>query len=157
MTMRLRSGLFLGLALANVTVAAQPPATVPPHYDAALARRVGADDYGMRSYVLVLLRSGPHPMPDGPARDAMFQGHMANIRRLADAGMLATAGPADGKQGLRGLFVLAVGDLDAARRLVATDPAIEHGELVAEYHTFYGSAALMLLTGLHASIVRKSF
>ena len=36
------------------TVKAQKPA-VP--YDAALAQELGADDYGMRSYVVVILRT----------------------------------------------------------------------------------------------------
>lgn len=30
-----------------------------PNYDAALARKLGADDYGMKRYILVILRTGP--------------------------------------------------------------------------------------------------
>jgi uncharacterized protein YciI len=60
----------------------------------------------------------------------MFQGHFANIGRLAQAGTLALAGPADGVEGLRGLFVLAVPDIDAARAIVDTDPVIREGEMV---------------------------
>jgi uncharacterized protein YciI len=106
----------------------------------------------MRPYVLVLLRSSGHPVPAGPARDAMFQGHFANIGRLAQAGTLALAGPADGVEGLRGLFVLAVPDIDAARAIVDTDPVIREGEMVAEYHRFYGTAALMALYEIHQKL-----
>ena len=54
-------------------------------YDAELARRLGADDYGMRSYVLVILKTGPTRVPDGDARKAMFAGHFANMKRLSEA------------------------------------------------------------------------
>ena len=70
---------------------------------------------------------------------------------------LALAGPLDGVDGWRGLFVLAVPDIDAARQLVATDPVIIKGEMVAEYHRYYGSAALMTVNGLHEKLARKSF
>ena len=134
--------------------AAPPP---PAGYDAALAGKLGADDYGMRKYVLVVLKTGPKRMPDGPERKAMFQGHFANINRLAETGQLALAGPFDGAEGWRGLFVLAVSDLDAAKALVATDPVIASGEMVAEYHPWYGSAALMQVSEAHKRITRKSF
>ena len=69
----------------------------------------------MRHYVLVLLRTGPHPVTEGAEREAMFKGHMANIQRLASAGKLALAGPLDGKDGLRGMFVFAVEDIEQAK------------------------------------------
>ncbi len=37
----------------------------------------------MRSGVFVPLRSGPRKMPEGSARDEMFNGHFANIKRRA--------------------------------------------------------------------------
>jgi uncharacterized protein YciI len=118
-------------------------------FDAQLAQSVGADDEGMRRYVFVLLKTGPTRVPDGPEREEMFRGHFANINRLADAGKLVLAGPFDGASGWRGMFVLAVDDLEEARKLVATDPVIQKGEMVAEFHTYFGSAALMLVNDLH--------
>ena len=138
-------------ANAEPTAPAEP---APAGYDEELATRLGADEYGMRSYVLVILKSGPTPMPAGPERDAMFQGHFANMNRLVAEGKLALAGPLDGVDGWRGLFVLAVADLDAAREIVGTDPVIENGEMVAEYHTYYGSAALMQVAETHEKIAR---
>lgn len=147
----LLAALFAGVVLQAAPL--RPArATEAPAYDAALAQRLGADARGMRPYVLVLLRSSGHPVPAGPARDAMFQGHFANIGRLAQAGTLALAGPADGVEGLRGLFVLAVPDIDAARAIVDTDPVIREGEMVAEYHRFYGTAALMALYEIHQKL-----
>lgn len=150
----------LGLALVALAAAApaQPSSEATrPGYDAQLARQLGADDYGMRHYVLVLLRTGPHPVAEGPEREAMFKGHMANIQRLANEGKLILAGPLDGKDGLRGMFVFAVEDIEQARKLVATDPVIARGEMVAQYHAYYGSAALMQVNQVHERLAKKAF
>lgn len=124
-------------------------------FDAELAVKTGADDYGMRAYVFVLLKTGPTPKPKGTERDEMFKGHFANMKRLAADGKLAYAGPLDGVDGWRGLFILAVGDIEEAKKLVATDPVIASGEMIAEYHKHYGSAALMLVNGQHETIAKK--
>lgn len=126
----------------------------PAVYDEALASRLGADERGMRSYVLVILKTGSERVPDGEKRDEMFRGHFANMARLAGEGKLALAGPLDGVDGWRGLFVLAVSDIEEAKTLVATDPVVVEGEMVAEYHTFYGSAALMLVPSTHEKIAK---
>ena len=158
-----RSLAVLGFALlaAGGSAFAQPAAATPPAtssaYDAALARSVGADEHGMRRYVLVILRSGPTPVPAGAQRDEMFRGHFANMKRLSDEGKLVLAGPLGGDDGARGIFVLAVPDVAQARELVATDPVVIQGEMVAEYHPYFGSAALMLVPGLHEKIAQKAF
>jgi uncharacterized protein YciI len=82
----------------------------------------------------------------------MFRGHFANMERLAAEGKLAVAGPLDGKDGWRGLFVLSVPDIDTARAVVATDPVVAQGEMVPEFHVLYSSAALMLVKDLHAKL-----
>jgi uncharacterized protein YciI len=142
------------LALTQASGAEDAP---PPQYDEALAQTLGADDRGMRSYVLVILKTGPSRIPDGPERDEMFRDHFANMTRLSDEGKLALAGPLDGVDGWRGLFILAVSDLEEAKALAATDPVIIKGEMVAEYHKYYGSAALMLVKDAHKRVAKKSF
>ena len=67
------------------------------------------------------------------------------------------AGPFDGVNGWRGLFIFAVGDVEEAKKLVATDPVIINGEMIAEYHKLYGSAAMMLVNEVHGSVAKKSF
>lgn len=119
----------------------------------ALARLFGADERGMRKYVLVVLKTGPNRVAPGPERDEMFKGHFANIERLANEGKLVLAGPFDGADGWRGLFVFAVTDVEEARRLVATDPVVAKGEMVAEYHPYYGTAALVLVNEMHRRLV----
>jgi uncharacterized protein YciI len=134
------------------------PATNPA-YDAALAQKVGADEMGMRKYVLVILKTSAKPVPKGPERDAMFRGHFANMKKLADAGQLAFAGPFGdsnaGEGSWRGLFVFAVPTIDEARALTATDPVLQQGEMVAEYHELYGSASLMLVPETYLKVAKK--
>ena len=146
------AGLLVFFTLCGAARAEKKPS---PAFDPALAKELGADERGMRSYVLVILKTGPHRVPEGPQRDEMFKVHFANIKRLADEQKLAVAGPFDGKNEWRGLFILAVDTQKEAEALVATDPVIVNGEMVAEYHQLYASAALMTLPGLHARISRE--
>jgi uncharacterized protein YciI len=149
----LLSGLLLGRAVA--ALAQTSPDTLAPPYDPALAKSLGADERGMRSYVLVILKTGPTKVPAGPERDEMFKGHFANIERLAAEGKLITAGPLDGVDGRRGIFILDVAGVDEAKKIAATDPVLVKGEMEAEFHKFYGSAALMLVRETHGKIVKK--
>lgn len=126
--------------------------TEKPVRDDALVKKTGADERGMRQYVLVVLKSGPTRVPDGPARQEMFKGHFENMTRLSDEGKLVLAGPFEGVDGWRGLFIFAVADIEEAKKLVATDPVIINGEMVAEYHKYYGSAALMMIPELHGKL-----
>lgn len=152
MRLKLASAL-VALMTVGVPAVGQQPMT--PAYDEALAARFGADDYGMRAYVLVILKTGPNKMPAGPERDEMFRGHFANMKRLSDEGKLVLAGPLDGVDGWRGLFVFAVREIDEARQIAATDPVLVKGEMVAEYHKYYGSAALIGIRDVHERLAKK--
>jgi uncharacterized protein YciI len=140
------------LAVLGPAVAQESPAS---HYDAALAQSLGANENGMRSYVLVILKTGPTRVPDGAERTKMFEGHFANMRRLAADKKLVLAGPLDGVEGRRGIFVFATPDIEVAKTYVATDPVIVNGEMVAEYHKFFASAGLMAVNDIHAKIQKK--
>ena len=135
-------------------------ALADPAFDPALAAKTGADEHGMHAYVLVVLKTGPKKMAASPARDEMFKGHFVNIQRLADAGKLVVAGPFS-KNGpaddWRGLFVFAVATIEEAQALVATDPVISNGEMVAEFHPWYATAALMLVPEQHKRVAKASF
>lgn len=147
------AALCTALLVASLPAVAQAPSgAATPAYDPALARSLGADENGMRRYVLVVLRTGPVKVPAGPERDEMFKGHFANMKRLSDEGKLALAGPFDGVDGWRGLFIFAVPDIEEARQLVATDPVVAKGEMTPEFHQYYGSAALMLVRETHGKL-----
>ena len=142
----------LAAPLAAANQVAPTPAPAP--YDSALAQRLGADERGMRSYVLVILKTGPKRMAEGAERDAMFKGHFANMDRLVRAGKLVLAGPfVKDPDKWRGLFLMSVKDIEEAKQLTATDPVIVNGEMVAEFHPWYGSAGAMMLPELHEKLM----
>lgn len=133
---------------------------VGPTFDAALAAKAGGDDYGMRSYVFCILKTGPKDasITDKKQRDEIFAGHMANMNRLAGEGKLALAGPfGKNDRQYRGIFILAVATVEEAQKLVDTDPVIRSGMMVAELTPWYGSAATMLVNENHKKIAKKSF
>lgn len=114
-----------------------------PNYDSTLAVSLGADDYGMKSYTFVILKSGSNKTEDKAFITKCFEGHMENINRLVAEEKLIVAGPM-GKNDLsyRGIFILNVSDIAEAKKLLKTDPAIEEGLLDYEIFEWYGSAAL---------------
>ena len=150
---RYRYAFLTVLALAMFGPGAVAAAQPAPTYDAALAERLGADEQGMRQYVLVILKSGPKKVEDPEQRKTMFAGHFANMKRLSDEGKLALAGPfAKNDEGWRGLFLLAVETVEEAAALTATDPVIVQGEMVADYHPWFGSAAAMIIPETHGKV-----
>ncbi|GAB5418695.1 MAG: hypothetical protein Crog4KO_04520 [Crocinitomicaceae bacterium] len=121
-------------------------------YDSLYAQKVGADDYGMRSYVMALLKSGPNRDQTPEEAEKLQAAHMANIGRLADEGVLVLAGPFLDDGDLRGIYIFAVESVEEARTLTATDPAIQEGRLIMELHPWYGSAAVMEIGEIHEKI-----
>lgn len=114
-----------------------------PNYNSELAKKYGADKYGMKTYVLVILKSGANTTATKMQSDSLFAGHMANIGRLAQEKKLVVAGPlGKNDKTYRGIFILDVKTVEQAQQLVATDPAVNAKLLDAEYFVWYGSAAL---------------
>ncbi|HEX6641293.1 MAG TPA: hypothetical protein VF215_09275, partial [Thermoanaerobaculia bacterium] len=87
----------LPLLILAVAFACIAPAFVTAEeraFDPELAKRLGADERGMKMYVLCILKTGPKDAEiQGDQRKEIFAGHFANIGRLADEGKLAVAGP----------------------------------------------------------------
>lgn len=139
------------LLMTNLSVAQQD-------YDAELAQSLGADEYGMKIYVLALLKPGPNQDQDQETAQQLQQAHLANIRRLAEAGQLVLAGPfMPNEQDLRGIYVFDVATVEAAKQLTETDPAIQAGRLRMELIPWYGSATLPMINQWHKKISKKSF
>lgn len=113
-----------------------------PAYDAALAKRLGADDYGMKGYVLVVLKTGGNTTTDRELIGNAFRGHLENINRLVDAKKMIVAGPlGKNDKSYRGIFIFQ-SSMDETRALLQTDPAVKAGLLDVELYEWYGSAAL---------------
>lgn len=125
--------------------------------DTVLARQLGADEYGMSQYVMAFLKAGPN-RDRTPAEAAELQkAHLANISRMAAEGSLVLAGPFMDNGEIRGIYIFNVQTIEEARKLTATDPAIQAGSLVMELHPWYGSAALKKVTEIHGTLPAKSF
>ena len=144
--------IFYGLAAADVEESKQNAV-----YDAALAKELGADEMGMKQYVLVILKTGPNDTSiKGKERKDLFAGHMANIGRLADEKKLAVAGPfGKNDKTYRGLFILNVATVEEAQRLTETDPAIKAGIFIVDLIPWYGSASLMATNDIHKRIAKQ--
>ena len=126
-----------------------------PAYDSVLAKKLGADDYGMRRYVIVFLKPGANKITDSVKRVELLQGHLKNIGRLAKEGKLAIAGPFLDKGPYSGIFIFNVTTVDEAKALVNTDPAVKAGMFDMEAHPWYGSAALMEVVPTHDKLQKK--
>lgn len=114
-----------------------------PNYNRELAEKLGADDWGMKRYVLVILKTGPNLTTDRDFISACFRGHLDNINRLVEEDKLVIAGPLGKNENTyRGIFILNVGTVEEAQLLLLTDPAVKEGLLDAELYNWYGSAAL---------------
>jgi len=125
-------------------------------YDATLAQKLGADEYGMKTYVMVFLKEGPVKIKDSVAREKLQTAHLKNIFKLADEGKLITAGPFSDNQEIRGIFIFNVSTVEEAKKLTDTDPAVKAGVLIMELHPWYGSAALVEIPDIHKKIQKKS-
>lgn len=127
-------------------------------YNKTLADSLGADDYGMKLYTLVILKEGSTKVEDSAQRAVLFNGHMQNIKRLADSGKLIVAGPLEeNEKKYEGIFILNVKTPAEAEPLLATDPAIKAKLLDVELYQWYGSAALPLYLPYHEAVQKKSF
>jgi uncharacterized protein YciI len=132
--------------------------TQNPKYDKALADSLGADDYGMKMYVLVILKSGPVIIENKKTTDSLFVGHLKNIQRLANEGKLVVAGPLQkNEKSYRGIFILNVKTTEEAKTLLQTDPAIKAQLLDSELFEWYGSAALPVYLPASEKVGRLGF
>lgn len=148
--------IMSGLAFGQTKEALKDSSNANPDYDAALAEKLGADDYGMKMYFLVMLTTGENTTTDKELIGESFQGHMQNINRLVEEGKLIVAGPlGKNEKNYRGLFIfdnLKAEELDA---VLQSDPAIKNGLLGHEIFPWYGSAALSQYLPLSDKIWKK--
>jgi uncharacterized protein YciI len=115
-----------------------------PNYNKVLAEKLGGDDYGMKSYFFVILKTGTNKTEDKNLISESFKGHIKNIDRLVKENKLIVAGPfGKNDKNFRGLFILNnIKTIEDAKDLLQTDPAIKSKLLDYEIFTWYGSAAL---------------
>jgi uncharacterized protein len=130
--------------------------TTPTSYNADLAKELGADEYGMKQYVMAFLKRGPNRSSDSATAANLQKAHLQNIMRLAEEGKLVVAGPFLDNTEIRGIYIFNVTSVEEAQKLTETDPAIKAGSLVMELHPWYGSAALMQVNKIQKTLEKKN-
>ena len=131
---------------------------INPDYDSELAKKYGADDYGMKTYVFVTLKTGSNNSTNKAYKDSCFAGHMKNIKRLVKENKLIVAGPfLKNDVGNRGLFILNTNSIENAETMLKSDPAINEKFLKPELFLWYGSAALPAYLDESDKVWKKGF
>ncbi|MEO7532057.1 MAG: YciI family protein [Sediminibacterium sp.] len=151
--MKKRCGILMVLLCTILNTNAQNTAS----YNEALAKKTGADDYGMKQYVIAFLKKGTGNITDTAKISKLLAAHMSNMGKLAADGKLLLAGPMMDDTGLEGIFVFNVKTVEEAALLGQTDPAVKAKLFSIEYHPWYATAALMEVVGLHATLQKKKF
>ena len=106
-------------------------------------------------YNFVYLKSGPQSALKTPEESkAIFQGHMANMSRLAAEKTLIIAGPFNKPtdSAWRGIFIFDVASTDKAREICSSDPGIQSGVFVQEVHPFSASSNLRTMLELEKQL-----
>jgi len=125
-------------------------------FDSLKARQYGADQYGMKKYVMAYLKRGPNRNRDSAEASQLQMAHLKNITRMAEEGTLVLAGPFLDNDDVRGIYIFDVETVEEARILTETDPAIKAGSLIMELRPWYGSAALKEITEIHKTLEKVS-
>lgn len=148
---------FLFLLLVAFATLAKAQST-NPKFKQALADSLGADEYGMKMYSLVILKTGSNTTKDKAVLDSLFRGHMMNMGRMESMGKLVVAGPFDkNDKNYRGIFILNTKNTEETKALLETDPAIKAKVFDVEIFPWYGSAALPLYMKHHDEVKKKDF
>jgi uncharacterized protein len=90
-----------------------------------------------RWFWLLLLRSGPRRDHDAATADRIQREHLAHLFDLEAQSLLRLFGPVLDAGDLRGIGVLTVHSRAEAERLMAGDPAVVAGRLVAEVRPWF--------------------
>lgn len=125
-------------------------------YDSSLAATLGADEYGMKQYVIAFLKRGPKRDQDSATAANLQKKHLENIMRMSEEGTLIVAGPFLDEGEVRGIYIFNVKTIEEAKALTETDPAIQAGRLEMELHPWYGAATLQLESKLYKLVEKKS-
>jgi len=127
-------------------------------FNQELATKLGADKYGMKPYVIVMLTTGSAKVEDKTKMGELMKGHLANIRKLSDEGKIVVAGPflEKSKEDYRGMFIFNTQSKEEAEQWVKTDPAVMAGVFSYEIFPWYGSAALPMYLKYHKEIAKEN-
>ncbi len=114
-----------------------------PNYDENLAKKLGSDDYGMKKYFFVILKTGSNTTSDKKFTDSCFKSHFQNMNKMVEQNKLIVAGPmGKNDKSYRGIFIIDAESKEEVEKLLDGDLSIKEKLLEAEIYNWYGSAAL---------------
>lgn len=150
--------LLIASLLISIFSFAQEKKAEKPKFNQELATSLGADQYGMKPYTIVMLTTGPAKIEDKAKMGTLMKGHMENIGKLADEGKIIVAGPflEKNKENYRGMFIFNTKSKEEAEQWVKTDPAVQARVFSYEIFPWYGSAALPLYLKHHQEISKEN-
>ncbi|MBK7868659.1 MAG: hypothetical protein IPJ75_17610 [Ignavibacteriales bacterium] len=96
----------------------------------------------MKQWFFVMLSRGENRTQDSVESAKLQEGHMANINKMAELGVLRIAGPFIDNGNWRGIFIMDCKTIEEAESYVKQDPAIIAGRLAYEIHPWYGPATI---------------
>lgn len=105
-------------------------------------------EFKIEKYWFVMIKTGPKTDLDSASKADLFKGHMANITRLYEEGILKVAGPF-GKNDLtwRGIFILDCKTMEEAEKYVLTDPAVAAGLFAVDIVPWYTEPSRSFIHG----------
>lgn len=94
----------------------------------------------VEQYFFVLLKTGPKQDVDSAQKAILFKGHMDNINKLYNDGILKVAGPF-GKNDFawRGIFIFDCKTKEEAEKIALSDPAVAAGLFIVDIAPWYSS------------------
>lgn len=126
-------------------------------YDAELAQQLGADEYGMRQYVLCLLNIGVKKLMASEDFKKVEEAHLQYMEKLVAEGKVVLAGPMTKPNKFSGLLVFNAGSIEEVKALMEKDPKVKEKLIIPEYELWTSSAAIMQLNGTHKRIAQKNW
>jgi uncharacterized protein YciI len=120
----------LAFSLASLSLSAQEKARIMPNQI-------------QMTYVVGFLRKGANwGTRTKEESEHIQERHLANLRKMAEAGKLIVAGPFSDNGDLRGMLIFKVGSVEEARSLAEQDPAVQAGRLALELHPWFAAQGL---------------
>lgn len=125
-------------------------------YNKALADSLGADEYGMKWYVMVMLKTGTKQIKSRDSLTWLYKGHIDAINEMTNSGVLIVTGPlGKNDKNFRSFYILNTNKAEEAQKIMGENPAVKYGLFDAEYFFWYGPAALPTYRRLQPSIEAK--
>lgn len=97
---------------------------------------------GFQNYVLGFMYRAAGTTADAESAESLQTGHLANLRKMWEEGLLLASGPIGDKGDLRGVLIFRGDDRAAVERRVAADPLTRAGRLRITLKPWMGPAGI---------------